>query len=213
MSLNKAEDFEPVRDLRHMSMQSGALICKYPEHGGPELTDWCGHIARYVASTQDSEMLKPGMRVQVPIFPTQKIFAQVYISDTVIGASALMEMEYTPDIGKPVKVPLGYWNPGEGFRSIRFVILDYLLSKVDPSESFESGPIKTKCPNGAHSMRSSRLMSEKSKENISWKWKCLWNIVMEKACTPCVEESSGVSDNNFGIDDSITAGNKRPWQS
>lgn len=206
-------EFDPVHDLRHMGMQNGALICKYPEHSGPEVTDWCEHINRYVQSGQDSEMLRPGLRIQVPIFPSQAIFAAVAISDDVVGVSALMELEYTPDIGRSVKIPLGFWNPGEGMRSIRFVILDYLLSKVHPDENFTAGPIKTKCPNGAHSMKSSRLMSEKSANDTQWKWRCLWNIVMEKACTPCVEESSGTSDNNFGIDDSVlNSGSSRPWQ-
>lgn len=202
-------EFDAERDLKQMSMKAGALRCG--QHGEPG-RDWCDHISRYVQSDQDSEMIHTGLTLQVPIFPTQDIFASVRIGDQVVGGSALMELEYTPDIGKAVKIQLGFWNPGEGMRSIRFVIIDYLLSKVDPNETFEKGPIKTKCPNGAHSMKSARIMSHKSDANVQWKWKCLWNIVMEKACTPCVEESSGVSDSNFGIDDSVvTQGSSRPW--
>lgn len=203
--------FDAARDLADMRMRNGLLQCGHPLHE-PKILDWCDHISRYISSGQDTDMLHTGMRIQVPIFPTQSIFASVSISDEVVGTSALMEMEYTPDIGKDVKIPLGFWNPGEGMLSIRFVILDYLLSKVDPNESFEKGSIRTKCPNGAHSMKSARIMSERSRGNAQWKWGCLWNIVMEKACTPCVEESSGVSDNNFGIDDSVvTQASSRPW--
>jgi hypothetical protein len=172
--------------------------------------DWCEHIQRMIELGEDAYKYKLGDRlVKVPILPSAGIWATVVIDkEPVVANSAMMHMEYQPDIGNLRKIELGLWNPGEGMRSMRTVIVDWIKSRLDPEENVTSEPFKTRCPNNAHSLRSSRIMSEKANDP-GWKWTCLWNIVMERACTPCLEESQGGSDVNFGVDDSVIP--NKPW--
>jgi hypothetical protein len=206
-------EFDKARDLEYMGFDSsfGGLNCKNPQHSQANApATWCEHIERYIKSGQDAELFHPGIRVNVPIFPNVDVYALVHISDETIGRSAPMELEFTPEMGTPKKIPLGFWNPGEGCKSIRGVITDYVLSKCDPNERFDESAIKTRCPNSLHSIRSSRIMAENAKKDLQWKWACIWNIVMEKACTPCIEESSDDGPDNFGIDESVIPAGRRP---
>lgn len=200
-------EFDPKRDLAAMGLKTDTFRC-----GLDNDADWCEHIERMMKAGADAVMLHTDLHIAVPIFPTQKIFGDVWIGVDVGNGSAIMSLNYTPDIGRPYSVRLGFWNPGEGMASIRAVILDYLYSKLDPEESVTSvGPIKTKCPATVHGLPEMKAMNEKCGDPL-WRWGCLWNIVMEKACTPCIEASSG-GGGNFGIDpDALNQGNSRPWQ-
>lgn len=208
-----SEEFDRERDFSSIKIGGGGtLFCRNSIHTGENQMgrDWCDHLKRTIEAGADAELLHAEMHINVPIFPTAEIFAEVYIGEDIGNGSGLMSLGFTPDIGRPYSVPLGFWNPGEGCGSIRTVILDFLRSKLDPEETFQPGPIKTRCPATIHGMREARLMREDA-QNQRWKLACLWNIVMEKACTGCIEQSSG-DDGNFGIDESITA-NRKPWQS
>lgn len=211
MSGQKIE-FDPERDLKGVGIGAGGeLICRNSIHQNEHR--WCEHLQRTVQAGADADLLHADQHIIVPIFPTADIFVEVWIGIDIGNGSGIMSMNYTPDIGRPYSVSLGFWNPGEGMGVIRGVILDFLRSKLDPAETFDAfTPIKTRCPSSIHGMKASRIMAEKSSD-MRWKWQCLWNIVMEKACTPCIEESSGTSGDNFGIDDSVVAANKKPWQS
>lgn len=179
----------------------------HPDHGDdPALPKkWCKHIKLYIHDGEEAVILHPNHHIQVPIFPTADVFGEVWIGEDIGNGAALMSLNFTPDIGRPYSVKLGFWNPGEGMVSIREVILDYIRSRTHPYEDFVSDKfsIKTKCPSSVHGIRESRIIEENSVRSMKWRWQCIWNIVMEKACTPCMERSSGGTDDNFGIDASV----------
>ena len=182
-----------------IDLVNGQWVCT--SHDPTQL--WCDHIKEMIENGKDADEYHLGSRLQVPIFPSNDIWAPVVIgSEPVVARSGMIHMEYQPDIGNVVNVQLGLWNPGEGMMSMRTVIRDYIQSRIHPDENLTSGSFKTTCPNGAHSIKSSTIMDAKCDEP-GWKWQCLWNMVMEKACTPCIVATSGVSDDNFGIDDSV----------
>jgi len=177
-------------------MQQGEMICQMHS----PYVKWCEHIAEVLKAGKDADFMEPSMKYQVPVFPSTDTFATVVIGDPIQNGSALMWMEFTPDVGKPFKVGLGFWNPGEGLYSIRGVITDWLRSQIDPRDDFLPGPIKTKCPaKSLHSMKHARFMQEMS-DNQQWKVECLWNIVMEKACTVCLNMSDPDDGGNYGLD-------------
>lgn len=163
------------------------------------MLEWCDHIQSFILKTEDASLLKCNSHYVVPVFPSVEIFAEVYIGEDLGNGSALMSLNYTPDIGKPYSVRLGVWNPGEGMMSIRSVILDYVRSNLDPLESITSGPLMTACPSqGTHGLRETEECNKPFRP-VGWKAKCLWNIVMEKACSACMELS--YDDGNYGLDD------------
>jgi hypothetical protein len=200
---------EPKYRLEDITMDiEGFLQCVDPDHQGER--NWCGHLKAYIESGKDAAILHPDSHIQVPIYPKADIFGYVWIGVDTGDGSALMSLNFTPDIGKPYSVQLGFWNPGEGMISIREVILDYIRSRTHPDENFGAGftPIKTSCPASTHGVHESKIVAEKSAENLQWKWQCLWNMVMEKACTPCLELTAGAGDGNFGIDQSVIPGRR-----
>lgn len=178
----------------------------------PPETTWCEHIREMIDRGDDAEMYHLGLKLSVPIFPTNDIWVMVVIDSTpVVARSALMSMEYTPDIGNTKVIQLGLWNPGEGAGSMRTCVVDYIKSRLDPGEYLTRGSFKTRCPNPSHSIRASRIMEEKC-DTPGWKWQCLWNMVMEGACTVCLGFATGDDpDDNFGLDDSLIA--KPRWSS
>lgn len=206
---------------QNLSFENGNWLCKNPDcnaglpapsHGVP----WCEHIRSCISSGDDAEMYHLGMKLSVPIFPSNDIWVLVVVdAEPVVARSALMTMEYTPDFGSTKKIPLGLWNPGEGASSMRTCIVDYIQSKLAQGERLTSGAFMTRCPNQSHSIRASRVMEERC-DDPGWKWSCLWNMVMEGACTPCLQLANGdddadYTDNNFGIDDSVIT--KPRWSS
>lgn len=187
-------------------IEAGQLKCDEVLPHGPGAT-WCEHLQELVKTGNDADAILPGMTLWVPIFPTADIFAQVKIDSDMIGNSALMKMHHQPEFGQSVQLNLGFWNPGEGMNSIRLVVLDYLKSRLDPAETFDEGAIKTKCPSNIHGMQQRKelaLIANNKRE----KWICLWSIVMENACLPCVR----LSDPDAGlIDPNDTSQGRRPW--
>lgn len=181
-----------------LETKNGYIVCTEVHEGHDPGHMWCSRIQKAINEAVDGELIQPGDNLVIPIFPSQDIWVQVLIDEDTIGKSALMDMRYTPDLGREVIVQLGFWNPGEGRKSIRSVILDYIKSRVDPKQEFKANaPIVTKCPNGAHSLKAARILKEQ--HTLQWNWQCLWHIVMEKACTPCIEETAAYSDDNFGL--------------
>lgn len=177
-------------DLKDIGMVNGQLQCT---HSGGVALEWCEHLERTIVAGEDHYLLHAGGRYVVPIFPANHIFVEVVIGEGQGKAGfGLMWMEFTPDIGRPFQVPLGFWNPGEGMQSIRLVIIDYLRSKLDSRETFEAGPIHTPCPaKSSHGMKIARRVNELASQDSGWKCVCLWNLVMEKACTLCLEVTAG----------------------
>jgi hypothetical protein len=194
-----------------LSMVSGSLVCD--EHAPkdphvvshPEVT-WCQHVKDAIQSGEDSVFIRSDRTYIIPIFPTHNIYVQVEIGRPIYGNSALMNMSYQPDIGTKRTVPLGLWNPGEGMGSMRTVIMDYLRANIHPDEDLKPDenkmvePIKTPCPDNGHALPQQTLMKRRS-TSLAWKWLCLWNIVMERACTPCIDyaNSDDNAKDNFGI--------------
>jgi len=174
-----------------------------------EPVKWCVHVKEQVAYSLDAEYWHPGMRVIVPIMPDTGIWVEVHIDDEILqGGIARMEMQYQPDFGNLKKVDLGFWNPGEGLWVMRTCIVDYVKSKLDPrDEVTKVGPIKTPCPSTAtHNLEAMRWTAS-IQNDVAAKWKCFWNIVMENACTFCVQKST--DPNHSGLDDAEL--NKAPW--
>lgn len=189
--MNKPLD---ATELGQIGLQNTSLVCKL------HLTrDWCRERDRAVAHNQDAPLINADARYQIPVFPSGDIFVTVVIGTPIPTGQALMWMEFTPDFGRVKKIPLGFWNPGEGFWSIRTVILDYLKSKLDLNEKFSKGRILTTCPaRSLHNMRASRIVKENASADALWKSVCLWNIVMEGACTVCLKASAADPD-NYGL--------------
>lgn len=173
---------------------------------------WCDHLQSFFMAGEDAQEYSPGDSVIVPLIPTQELYVAVKLEDTdEFGGACPMQLVYTTDFGRTKTVRLGFWNPGEGIMVMRDVIVDFIRSQVSSAENWKSGePMYTKCPNRAHSLRSSRAIAANAGDP-AWRWKCLWNIVMEGACTACIDEANGVADENFGVDDSVLPGRPR-WK-
>lgn len=197
-------------------IDAGILYMKCMDHEPGVNNLWCGHLRELITSGCDASFINPDTLINVPIFPAQGIYATVMIGSALDNsqhaAYAPMSLEYTPDIGKPFKISLGFWNEGEGLWSIRGVILDAVKNRLHSEEEWTpSAPIKTPCPSTTHGLRASRIMAT-NYSNAYWKQTCLWNIAMEKACTPCVEEAQGIGD-NYGITDDAVGTGKPAWRS
>jgi hypothetical protein len=179
---------------------TGSWLCDRHEGGD---RPWCEHIQELIEKGEDSVEYHLGQSLEVPIFPSKDIWVTVVIDkEPVVARSAVMRMEYQPEIGSLRKIEMGLWNPGEGMASMRTVVVDYIRSRISPNETLTEGPFKTACPNGAHGLPQLKKMEQNCRKP-GWKWECLWNIVMEGACTPCIEYAQNPSDDNFGIDASI----------
>jgi len=152
---------------------------------------YCADIAQLIRDGEDANYIRQNSDVMVPIFPKNDIWAQVRIGAKEYGPAAYMTMEYIPDYGTTKTVNLGLWNVGEGRWSIRSVIIDFISSRVDPMEVLDNEDfrIRTRCPSNTHNFRAQTRVEQNTSR--SWKWVCLWNIVMEGACTPCVELAAG----------------------
>lgn len=187
---------------------NGYLFCSYHEN-----VAWCEHLKRYIELGADKDTIKPSSTIRVPIFPTSNLWVEVQINEPFSPhvQSAAMEMIYDPDFGPRVVVPLGIWNPGEGRNSIRSVILDYIWSKADLRDRPVGNtplnlPVYTKCPAKIHTPQAQTKM--KTNESRNWKYVCVWNIVMEKACTTCYQESQGINDPDLQTLNQIQP---KPW--
>jgi len=200
-----------AEEIKGIGLKHGQFECVHPVHNGVVLL-WCEHIQKYIFTGSDAEMIYAGQTLTVPIFPTVDIYADVHIGEAQYGPAAMLKLHYVPDIGKPFSVQLGLWNPGEGMLAIRSVIVDWLKGQLDPKENWEQGKrIVSKCPSSTHGVREARLVIQRSEQDLGWKLRCLWEMVMEKACTPCIElaeQSSG----NFGIDESVIPKANKPWK-
>lgn len=174
---------------------------------------WCDCIQRIIKHAEDAEFYVPGTVLHVPIFPTAGLYASVHIEGEPADSDkpyAPVSMQYAPDFGSPITIPLGFWNRGDGMASLRAVVIDYMRTKLAPAEIFSPGAIYTRCPSSIHSFACDKTITTNC-GSIFWKLGCLWNLVFEKACTPCVEGSTG--GGNFGIDPASVGANRpgRPF--
>lgn len=190
-----------------ITLTQGQWRCWHSSHkltGSTVGFAWCDHIQRFISKAEDAADYTPGQTLVVPIVPSCGVYAEVLLGNSdEFGGAQFMTLRYTDDFGKVTNIDLGFWNPGEGMAAIRGVILDFIKSRVDPDESHaQHEKLRTKCPNKAHSLKASRIVMEKE-HDAAWRWACLWSIVMEGACIPCVEASAGPVKSNFGVDPSI----------
>lgn len=193
----------------------GFFRCLHDSHDDDRFIT-CDHLADIFAQAEEAHLIEPGMRVQVPIFSKADVWATVEIGKEEIGRSAPMALRFTPDVGREKVIELGYWSPGEGVLSIRSVIMDYLRSKAHPDEklgTLKPGPIKTRCPASYHNIDSIKAMGKNSTDG-HWRFRCIWNIIMEGACTPCMEQAGDPTGSNFGIDPSVLSNTpaNAPWR-
>lgn len=198
------------RGVFRVEESSGVIHCLSTTHDGGDST-WCVHIRDLIKSGEDAAGVTAGHAIRVPVFPTMGVWVEVEVGDFLIPEiAAPMRMHYTPDFGSNLVVDLGLWTKGDGRWAMRSVILDYIRSKVDPNEMLGSAPIITRCPASMHGF--SQELKLKAPVSPDWKWACLWSIVMEKACLPCIEQSSDPDsdDDNNGL--SGLQNNNPPWQ-
>jgi hypothetical protein len=157
--------------------------------------NWCNHIESFLKEGLDAEGIEAGDAVKVPVFPKRNIWTNVSISKELVGSSAMMELNHSPIFGNDVVAPLGFWTKGEGRYSIQSVVLDFLRSKIDPrDDNLTHAILYTTCTSGMHGFN--QTMAIRNFESSLSKWVCLWNMVMEGACTFCME-FSGLPDDSL----------------
>lgn len=182
-----------------IGIKAGDFVCQHPDHA-PDQPTWCEHLSDAIQLGQDSILWEPLHTYHIPVFPTLNKFAIIRLMEPLSGNIKMCEMKmlYTPDIGRGYEVELGFWIEGDGAKSIRSVIVDYIRSQTDAREVWVSTPhrIYTECPNSAHSFASQNKLNRNClyhKRLEVW-----WDMVFEKACTFCIEESAD-NNNNFGL--------------
>lgn len=184
-----------------IGLQAGDFICQHPSHGH-EKTTWCDHLEVAIQSGQDSVLWEPLHTYHIPVFPNLGRYAIVRLMEPIAGNVKMCEMKmlYTPDVGRGYEVELGFWIEGDGCLAVRNVIVDYMRSQLESSDSLMlvgDYPIKTACPNSAHSFASQKKME--SPQTLGARLVVYWDIIFEKACTFCIKESDASSGNNFGL--------------
>lgn len=174
--------------LENFDLEDGYIVC---QESTCDAQYWCNHIEDLLNKNLDEGTIIANSTVMVPVFPSHDVWAQVDIGPYEFGPAAYMTFNYIPDFGAPKEIRLGFWNQGEGRLSIRSVILDFIRSRVDPNEHLGNTDyrIATRCPSNTHNIAAQRQMEHNT--SASWKWLCLWNIIMENACTPCVNLTQG----------------------
>lgn len=187
----------------------GYIVCN-EEHDLDKVDSisWCHHLAHVISEGLDASDIEPGSKLMVPIFPKQHIWIQVEIEHESYGPAHKMSFTYLPDYGNEIVVQLGFWCPGEGRLSIRSVILEWLKGQVSPADVDDEFKIHIKCPSTIHNVHAQNKMD--NNKSPEWKWKCIWYIVLEKACTTCIEWSFTDPDDVFnGLGD---VSEKPPWR-
>jgi hypothetical protein len=168
----------------------------YPQD---EPVQWCMHVKDAIHNGFDAEFLHPGITVNVPVMPESMIWVEVHIEPQELAPGvAPMQMLYKPEFGNLKKIDIGLWNTGEGLWVMRTCIVDYIRAKIDPDEKVTKAvPIVTPCPSSTHNLAARRWMANIS-VNTAEKWTCLWNIVMEGACTFCVKATTDPTNSGLG---------------
>lgn len=158
---------------------------------------WCDNLAEVLEHGDDAILISSAERVNVPIAPLADIWAVVYIDGgtELANGACMMYLEYQPDLGRQRSEYLGYWNPGEGRDAMKRVIVDWWKAQLDPAESWADGSIMTKCPASVHGLKQSKQLQKITSGNE--RLKCLWNIVMERACTPCIVDTGNPDQNQL----------------
>jgi hypothetical protein len=171
---------------------------------------WCEHVREAVRDGFDAGFIKPGVTVNVPITPESNIWVEVHIDGAEIAPGiSRMEMLYKPEFANLKRIDIGLWNEGEGLWIMRTCIVDYIRSKIDPREKVTLvGPVMTPCPStSTHNLQARRWMSTQASHDVAAKWECLWNIVMEGACTYCMRLSANPDNSGLGTKPMTNA----PW--
>ncbi len=145
-----------------------------------KVESWCPHIKDFIGEGLDAQYILPPTNVVVPLFPESgSIYGTVQIDEPMFAdGPALQTLVHPPDFGQVIYVPLGFWNPGEGRRSIRNVIMEWLRSRP-----IGTNDNKIVCPSTSHGFHEERRLNQMS-ENM--RWLNAWCITMEGACFACV---------------------------
>jgi hypothetical protein len=177
------------------------FACNMCNEPNAEPFPWCDHVRQAVKEGFDAGFLRPGMTINVPITPELNIWVEVHIDATEIAPGiARMEMLYKPEFANLKRIDIGLWNQGEGLWVMRTCIIDYIKSRLDPQEQIIAlGPIVTACPStSTHNLQARRWMATTAAASLDAKWECLWNMVMEGACTYCMRLSANPDNGGLG---------------
>lgn len=97
-----------------------------PDHGERH---WCSYTAHYLAENKDADIIVPGLRYCVPMFPDYNLYAQVAIDPAEIAPgiaylSLVISKPFAPDDEDLIE--MGLWTQGEGrlvmYRTIESMI-------------------------------------------------------------------------------------------
>ena len=147
-------------------------------------------------------MMRPGLNVLIPMFPTYNLFTKVSIAEESYPGVALMEMNHEPEFGVSQRIALGFWNEGEGRLSIRKVIIDWLKAQYPHAHR---GVLR--CPATTHTFQQvNSLASMLDADPSGAFWPNAWAMKMEEACIPCIRLAASTEDLVPNPDD------RPPWQ-
>lgn len=156
---------------------------------------WCHHLTVYIQKGHDAHELDFGIRFEVPIVASSKLFATVQISTEDIAEVCapmflIVESLFTDD---ETEHPLGLWNKGEGLWSIRSVILDWVRAQCH-IDSFND---PAHCPSSSHTMKHSREYINKVKQQEGYNFLNSWVIATYGLCLPQYSEVANFNSGMF----------------
>lgn len=148
--------------------------------GDTDDNDWCTHLQQYIDSGADAVELDFGMVVGIPFSPSNAIWAEVHISndsDRFGGLAAPMWMELDDGFtSTPRKVEIGLWSQGEGTKSIRTVLIDWVFGQAKVT-SFKDIP---QCPSDAHKFADTAKMQTLANQVAN-----IWTVATMRCCVFC----------------------------
>lgn len=164
----------------------------------------CAHTDRYIREGLDAEVMEPetaiGLNALMSIGKTDTLgWVRLVMGPELVGGASLITLEYTADTSARTTQVLGIRNVGEGRYILAGVVMDWILSRSAPDETFTPGAIKTKCKSPMHNFASQKVM-QKMCDNKAGKNLNLFSMALEGCCYVCYNESNKNND-NYGLDD------------
>lgn len=184
---------------RIRTTSTGNLICDHNTHSTPSTR--CSAIEMFVEEQMDARWIKAGQTVGVTVVPFEsRTTTAVRINEGELAPGVHeMRVFHTREVGSYTHADLGLWMPGEGRKSIRTVIWNYMAGFMDPRDVQDRTKIYTHCPNPAHGLFHQRLMDEKTDPATSYKPVCLFNMIFEKMCTECLIALDNATADDYGL--------------
>jgi hypothetical protein len=180
---------------------SGIVVCRSAHHEN-NLSYACPAIEEVISQGMDAQWIIAGMDIVLSVFPgdpysltSVKIDQHPYA-----GEVYKMKVQHTRDVGGTTTLNVGVWMPGEGRKSIRASIQQAIALCLDPRDVLNrENKIYTRCPNPAHGLREDRLMKQQLNPKTTYKSICLFNMVLEKMCTECLNNIQGPVNDDYGL--------------